>query len=50
MCRKHHLQGCCLLALGVGLMLGHSLESWFLSIWGGLALCVFGLCVIRRRN
>ena len=50
MCRKRHLQGCCLLAFGVGLMVGHSLESWFFCVCGGIALCVLGLCVIRQKN
>lgn len=49
MCRKSHLQGCCLIAFGVGLMVGHSLESWFLCVCGGVALAVLGLCAVRRK-
>ena len=29
MCRKNHLHGCCMLAFGLGLIIGHCLESWF---------------------
>lgn len=49
MCRKKHLQGCCLACLGVGLILGHCLESWLLCCAGGTALVVLGLCVMRGR-
>ena len=49
MCRKSHLQGCCLACFGLGLMVGHNLESWMLCVCGGLALCVMGLCMLKRR-
>jgi hypothetical protein len=49
MCRKSQLQGSCLLAFGVGLMVGHSLESWLLCVCGGIALAVLGLCTLRRK-
>lgn len=49
MCRKNHMQGCCLCCLGLGLILGHCLESWLLCCCGGLGLLGLGLCVLRRR-
>ena len=49
MCRKSILQGCCLICFGIGLMIGHSLESWFLCVCGGVALSVLGLCVLKKR-
>lgn len=50
MCRKNQLQGACLMAFAVGLMVGHSLESWFLCCCGGLTVLVFGFVVFRRRR
>jgi len=35
--------------LGLGVMLGNSIESWLLCSGGGLALVVLGFVVIRRR-
>lgn len=49
MYRKNHLHGCCVLSFGLGLMLGHCLESWFLCSFGGLVLIGIGFCVMRRR-
>ena len=49
MCRKQHLQGWCMIALGFGLLLGRCLQSWFVCAAGGLALVVLGFCVMRRR-
>ncbi|MCI7808553.1 hypothetical protein MR626_04585 [bacterium] len=49
MCRKNHLHGCCILSFGLGLIIGHCLESWFLCCCGGVALIVLGLCVMKRR-
>ena len=49
MCRKSFLQGVGLLAFGVGLMVGYSLQSWFLCVCGGTALALLGLCTIRRK-
>ena len=50
MCRKNHLHGCCMLAFGIGLIVGHCLESWFLCCCGGVGLIVLGFCVMRRRQ
>lgn len=49
MCRKHHLWGYSCVAFGVGLMVGYSLESWFLCVCGGIAVAVFGFCTLRRK-
>ena len=35
--------------LGLGVMIGHSISSWFLCAGGGLALVVLGLLTIRRK-
>ena len=49
MCRKNRLHGCCCLCFGLGLIFGHGIESWFVCCCGGIALMVFGLCVLGRR-
>lgn len=49
MCRKNQLQGSCLATLGLGLLIGHSLESWFLCVCGGAVLAVLGICLFCRR-
>ncbi len=49
MCRKNHLRGCCLMAFGLGLILGHCLESWMLCCCGGGALIVLGFSVMGRK-
>lgn len=50
MCRKSHLHGCCLLAFGLGLMVGHCLESWFFCCFGGFVLIILGFCVMRKKR
>ena len=49
MCRKSKLHGFCILCFGLGLMVGHSLESWMLCTCGGIGLVCFGFFVSRRR-
>ena len=49
MCRKTHLRGWCLICFGLGLIVGHCLQSWFLCCCGGTLLLVLGCCVMRRR-
>lgn len=49
MCRKNRLHGCCAVCFGLGLMVGHSLESWFLCFFGGLGIIFLGICMMRRR-
>ncbi len=49
MCRRSHLRGWCLIALGLGLMIGHCMESWLLCSFGGFCLVILGLCVLRKK-
>lgn len=49
MCRKTYLHGCCICFFGLGLMVGHCLESWLLSCLGGFGLLVLGFCVMRKK-
>lgn len=49
MCRKNQLRGCCSLCFGLGILLGHSLESWLLCSAGGLALLFLGLVWLKKR-
>jgi len=49
MYRKNYLHGCCCIFFALGVMIGHSLESWLLCSFGGLVLLGFGICVLRRR-
>ena len=48
MCRKSHLRGWCLLTFGLGLMVGHCLESWFLCCFGGFVMIILGFCIMGR--
>ncbi len=49
MCRRNHLRGCLLLGVGIGLVLGNSLESWLLCTCGGIGLVLLALCLIARK-
>ncbi len=49
MCRKNRLHGLCILCFGLGLIVGHCLESWLLCCGGGVVLIGFGFVVSRRR-
>ncbi len=49
MCRKNRLHGCCVIAFALGLMVGHSLESWLLCFCGGIGLIVLGCLLIKQR-
>lgn len=49
MYRKNHLRGCCIVCFGLGLILGHCLESWLLCCFGGLVLMGLGVCVLKKR-
>lgn len=49
MCRKNCLHGSCLAAFGVGLMIGHGLESWLLCCGGGMVLLILGFGVMRKK-
>lgn len=49
MCRRKHLQGCCMMAFGFGLWMGSWLHSWFWCGLGGLAAIGLGLVILRSR-
>ena len=49
MCRKNHFRGFCILMFGLGLIVGHCLDSWLLSCCGGVGLIFLGLCVAQKR-
>lgn len=48
MCRKNYFRGFCCLSFGLGMILGHCLESWLLCCGGGMGLMLLGLCIARR--
>jgi len=48
MCRQNLLYGGCLLAFGLGVLIGTWLKSGLVSHLFGVALIVLGLFVIRR--
>lgn len=49
MCRRNQALGCCALAFGIGLLLGHCLESGFFCLCLGVGLLVLGFCKIRQK-
>ena len=49
MCRRQYLLGCIMLGFGLGMLLGHCLESGFLCVCGGTVLVFFGLGSMRRK-
>ena len=50
MCRKNHMRGCCVLFFGLGMIVGHCLNSWFLCCCGGLALMILGLWIMKQKH
>ena len=49
MYRKNYFRGFCLLCFGIGVIVGHCLESWLLCCGGGLILIILGLCIVKKR-
>lgn len=49
MCRRNHLLGCCGVAFGLGLLIGHCFESGLLSVVIGIGLILIGLSLIRQK-
>ena len=49
MCRKNQLRGGVLLGIGLGLIIGHCLQSWLLCCAGGMGLLIFGLFMMNRK-
>lgn len=50
MCRRSQLRGIALLAFGLGILVGHYLESWFLCSVGGAVLVILGLICLKKRH
>lgn len=48
MCRRDRLRGCVLMGIGIGLLLGQCLDSWFLCSCGGGVLIVVGICGLQK--
>lgn len=48
MCRQNQLWGCCVIAAGLGVLVGICLESGFLAGFLGISLIFAGLCVLRK--
>ena len=48
MCRQNHLCGCCLLALGFGILVGTWLKSGLVCHLFGFGLILLGFCALRR--
>lgn len=49
MCRKSYLQGCCTICIGIGLIMGYCLDSWFFCCCGGLFIMLLGLSMLCRK-
>ena len=49
MCRKNQLRGFVLLGFGIGLVVGHCLDSWLLCSCGGAALIMIALYILKTR-
>lgn len=49
MCRKNHMQGCCLACLGIGILLGYWINTWLFCVAGSLGLLFLGFCRMRQR-
>lgn len=49
MCRRNRLRGCLLLGLGIGILIGYCLDSWFLCCIGGIVLVVIGLWIMNQK-
>lgn len=49
MCRRQELYCMCLMSFGLGMLIGHWLDSWFWSGGGGVVLIAVGFSMMRRR-
>lgn len=49
MYRKKYMRGCCGACLGLGMILGHCMESWLICCCGGAVLLFMGLCWMGNR-
>ena len=49
MCRRNQLWGCCMIALGLGLLIGLCIASGLVGGCLGVGAVVLGLCLIQRK-
>lgn len=49
MCRRNQLLGCAVIAFGLGLLVGHCLESALVCNTAGVVIIVFGFGVLKRK-
>ena len=49
MCRRNQLLAYVMFGLGLGLLIGHCLESWFVCMCGSVMLLVLGFGGMRRK-
>ena len=48
MCRQNHLYGGCVLAFGLGVLLGGWMKTGFVCNLLGLGLIALGFCILRK--
>ncbi|MBR4291939.1 MAG: hypothetical protein IKT52_15085 [Oscillospiraceae bacterium] len=49
MCRRNQLLGSIMLGFGLGLVIGHSLESWLLCTCGSVVFLILGVGGMGRK-
>lgn len=49
MCRRSCLYGFGIIALGLGILVGYSIESWFWCTCISIGLMLAGFCLMRHR-
>ena len=49
MCRRNHLRSYFMAGFGLGLIIGHCLESWLICTCGGMVFLVLGLGGMWRK-
>jgi len=49
MCRRSQLLAYVMLGFGLGLVIGHSLESWLLCTCGSIVFLILGFGGMRRK-
>ena len=49
MCRKKQLHGWCSICFGLGVLLGHCMDSWALSTGLGIGLILLGFHFLRQK-
>lgn len=49
MCRRNCALGCCMMCLGVGILMGFCLGSWFWCACCSLSLIGLGFVILRQK-